>query len=217
MGRFIDLTGRRFGRLIVVKRNATNTGGDKPRWQCRCDCGTKTITNGDCLRRGVTQSCGCLQRERTGDAAKVSSRKHGMSASPEYASWHGMKSRCLNPNATGYKRYGGRGIKICQQWLDSFERFLADMGTRPSSAHTLDRDDTNRDYTPANCRWSSKEEQANNRRDNIKVVFNGRETTLRRAHRESGCSINISSVVRRIQKGWTPEKALLVPWTRRGH
>lgn len=216
MPKLIDLTNRRFGRLFVVRRDSTNIA-KKPRWICRCDCGSETTTNGDCLRRGVTQSCGCLQRERTGEAAKISSRKHGMSNSPEYRSWAGMKSRCPNKNATGYERWGGRGVQIYQPWIDSFETFLANMGPRPSLAHTLERKDTNGDYTPANCYWATKEEQANNRRDNITVVFNGRETTLRRAYRESGCTITLSSVTRRIQRGWTTEDALLTPWTRRGH
>jgi hypothetical protein len=209
MSKLIDLTGLRFGRLVVARRG-TNSNNGHPRWDCVCDCGgrtTATLTN---LKKGRTQSCGCLQRERTGAAAKISSATHRMTKTAEHRSWSAMRSRCLNPNATGYERWGGRGITITKRW-DKFENFLADMGPRPSPSHTLDRIDKDGNYEPDNCRWATKLEQANNRRDNEMIVINGTSVTLRNALRDAGSVISIDQARRRIRKGWPPEAAVSTP------
>lgn len=209
MAELIDLTGLRFGRLRVVKR-ATSKGRRGARWHCACDCGGTSVVGASALRSGHTQSCGCLQRERTAAAARISSRIHGMTNSPEFRSWLAMLSRCRNPNATGYDRYGGRGIAVCERW-DDFTLFYSDMGPRPSLTHSLDRIDKNGDYCPDNCRWATKEEQANNRRDNQIVIIDGAETTLRRALRQTGNIVDRKTAWRRIQRGWQHEQAITVP------
>src|SRR5690349_11893108 len=158
----IDLTERRFGRLLVLER-APNVS-KKTVWNCRCDCGSEAVVTGDRLVKGETKSCGCLSLEMT--VARNS--KHGCAARgsyvPEYSSWVGMRKRCNDPNAVGFRAYGGRGIKICTRWQDSFQAFLADMGPRPSLKHSLDRIDVNGDYEPGNCRWATHKQQARNTR-----------------------------------------------------
>lgn len=211
MTKLVDLTGQRFGRLIVIRRSPSSK---RVNWLCQCDCGGECSPTTYCLRSGRTQSCGCIQRERTGAAARISSRTHGKTDTPEYRSWSAMRSRCTNPHSTGYDRYGGRGIKVCDRWLNSFEQFLADMGHRHSAKYSLDRIDQDGDYEPINCRWATRIEQANNRRDNRIVIIDGRKITLRNAVRYFGCVISITSAWRRIKKGWPHKNAVSKPSTR---
>jgi hypothetical protein len=147
MKRF-NLTGKRFGRLVVI----AYAGGGK--WLCVCDCGARVVVRGYRLRGGNTKSCGCWRRIRA--------TKHGMHGSREYNSWRGMKDRCSNPNHVFYKYYGGKGITVCEEWL-SFEGFFADMGTCPPGC-SLDRINPNGNYEPGNCRWAPKKLQNQNQR-----------------------------------------------------
>lgn len=156
--RVIELSGMRFGRLVVVKRHGTR--GKGAAWECQCNCGMTKILRSYSLRRGSVQSCGCLQRE----LASAKSKTHGQSHSPEYNAWHSMKGRCERPSYHHFKDYGGRGIRVCERWLHDFPAFLADMGPRPSATHSLDRIDVNGNYEPGNCRWATPEEQASNKR-----------------------------------------------------
>lgn len=161
MGTFIDLSGRRFGRWLVLDR-APNKGGRRTAWNCHCDCGSDAVVIGENLVAGFTKSCGCL-RAYVGHAVNL---RHGhclnRGNSPERQSWRGMKDRCNNPNHVRYARYGGRGITICERWQSSFEQFLADMGPRPPGM-TLDRINPDGNYEPDNCRWATSHEQAVNR------------------------------------------------------
>lgn len=127
----------------------------------------------------------------------------------EYQIWAQMKSRCTNPNNRKWKDYGGRNIKVCDRWLNSFENFLEDMGTRPSPKHSLDRIDVNGDYTLENCRWSDQKTQQNNKRTNLFITWSGRTLTLAQWSREIG--ISRQSLKKRIDNGWTIDRALTEP------
>lgn len=162
MGNVIDLTGSRFGRLVVLERDGSLRG--EAAWLCQCDCGRQKTTRGFSLRNGDTTSCGCVQRERTSAANKVHGRRQYVPGTPKtYASWVAMRRRCTEPGNNRYHMYGGRGITVCERWANSFENFLADMGERPDGM-TLDRIDVNGNYEQANCKWSTATEQARNRR-----------------------------------------------------
>jgi hypothetical protein len=209
MAAFLDLTGQRFGRLTVLSRAM---GRKRAAWHCRCDCGGSSISPTSSLRSGRSQSCGCLQSERTSAAARVSSRKHGQTGTPEHVSWGSMLSRCYNQKATGYERYGGSGVVVCERWKWSFENFLADMGERPSRDHSLDRfPNAHGNYEPGNCRWATKLEQANNRRDNHLVVVSNRKMTVPAAMRLVGCKLHIETVKRRLALGWPVTRAMSEP------
>lgn len=169
--RFVDLTGRKFGRLTVVATAGKNKRG-RILWACECSCGATTIVAGSDLTTGNTKSCGCLQKDRTSQAA----HKHGFNGTSTYSSWACMKERCLNPKNKGYKDYGGRGITVCERWM-RFEDFLADMGEKPEGA-TIERIDNDKGYFPENCRWASKLEQNRNRRSNRRITFQGETRTL---------------------------------------
>jgi hypothetical protein len=189
-----------FGRLTAlcrVERGPT-------RWLCRCSCPEKTelVVCAGNLKGGTTQSCGCLQRERTGDA----NRTHGDSGSPEYSAWNEMKKRCYNKKNKRYSRYGGRGIVVCKRWLLSYENFLADVGRRPSPAHSLERKDNDGNYTPRNVVWATKEQQANNRGTNTVLMRGGRSQTLQQWARE--LHIPRETLSTRLRAGWSMERTL---------
>lgn len=157
MATLMDLTGRRFGYLLVVKVARTRSGPHR-NWVCYCACGRETEVSGFCLRTGRTRSCGCLSKTMQ----RLAVTKHGMCRAREYNSWSEMRRRCNTKDHHKYHLYGGRGITICPEW-DDFSVFYEDMGPRPPGT-SLDRIDVNGNYDPGNCRWATNSEQVRNRR-----------------------------------------------------
>jgi len=157
MGRFIDLTGQRFGRLVVRELKERKLPFY---WVCDCDCGGINIVQGGHLKNGNVKSCGCIAKEATAKR----SIKHGMHSTAEYKTWQQMKERCLNQKGKDFHKYGGRGISICDAWVHSFESFLAHVGKRPAGCKSLDRINNNGDYSPGNVRWATPAQQSRNTR-----------------------------------------------------
>ena len=207
MPKLIDLTGQRFGRLTVLARaKSANKKGIK--WLCRCDCGATCIIRGEHLKSGATKSCGCLKRELL---AKRLTR-HGLKGTRLYRIWNGMKNRCYNPNVSGYRLYGGRGISICPEWLGengflSFYEWAMSSGYRDDLS--IDRIDVDGGYSPDNCRWATNIQQANNTSRNRFIVYQGKRKTAQEWARETG--IPLQTILFRLNGGWTVEAALFTP------
>lgn len=212
----IDLSNRKFGRLAVLER-APNLKPKEPRWHCRCDCGELRTITGKNLRNGNSTSCGCFRKERTIETQRKRLTTHGQSkslqsdSSPEWRTWMGMITRCRpQHDATG--RYGKRGIRVCQRWLDAFENFLEDMGKRPPGIHgdgpaySLGRIDNDGPYSPENCRWETWKQQQRNRSSNYLITAFGKTMTLQDWAEET--NINKMTLRYRFVRGWKPEDAL---------
>lgn len=210
---FKDIVGQKFNRLTIYAR-IPNRGDGIARFLCLCDCGKPAIANGIQLRNGKRKSCGCLQKEKAKNNAAIARKNlitHGMSYSTEYSIWSGMIARCKYKTMQNYKKYGGRGITVCEKWQESFEAFYNDMGPRPSLNHSIERIDVNGNYEPGNCRWATKEEQANNTRGNHFVIYQEKKMTVAQAIRLANLDISPGTVRGRMQKGWTFEDAISKP------
>lgn len=181
--------------------------GKKEYWQkCICVCGV--IKNIRCRHLKTTNSCGCVHKKDSSEKWL----KHGYGGTPEYESWFKMKDRCLNTDYHAYKDYGGRGITICERWLDEengISNFVEDMGKRPSSKYTLDRIDNNGNYEPKNCRWATKKEQSRNRRSNVLFRYNNEEKCA--AEWCEQLKMPKSTFFNRLKRGWSIERTLMEP------
>lgn len=164
-------------------------------YPCLCDCGVIKEVRVYSLIDGKSRSCGCLSKEITAKRELI----HGNSAKPEYLIWIKIKHRCNNPKDRQYPNYGGRGILLCKKWLD-FEEFSKDMGPRPGPKHTIDRINNNGNYEPGNCRWATKKEQNNNKRNNVLVEIGSEIKTIAGWAAASG--LRHSTILERHKRGW---------------
>lgn len=206
MSELIDMIGKKFGRLTVIER-AENAKNGKTKWKCICECGNCVIVEGRHLRKGETKSCGCYHRERVAKA----NTKHSGYKTRLYYIWKSIKERCYNENNKHYKDYGGRDITMCESWKDSFESFrdwAVENGY--SDELSIDRIDVDGNYEPSNCRWATEKEQANNKRNNRLLTYEGKTQTMAQWADELGFSYH-TIVSRLCTYGWTVEEALSTP------
>lgn len=193
--RKIDLTGQRFGRLIVECQ--TKHHGEKIAWICKCDCGKTTEVTTDKLRSGNTISCGCHRKELR--------LKHGLCGTRLYIIWGNMVQRCTNPNNNNYPKYGGRGISICDDWRNDFQSFYNwAIANGYSDGLQIDRINNDGDYEPGNCRWVTAVNNLNNTSRNVIITHNGETHTVSEWARITG--INEKTMRNRIKSGKPPEK-----------
>ena len=199
MSKIIDLTGQRYGRVVVVSL-IPEISGEKKKWLCHCDCGNDKSILALHLRSGHTQSCGCI------------GTKHGERKNPAYWSYVSMLKRCYNTKHNAYKNYGGRGIAVCKRWRNSISAFISDMGPRPSPKHTIDRINNAKGYSPSNCRWATMKQQQRNRRNNRMLTYKGKTRCLSEWAELYGLSRH--TLAGRINRyKWPVDKALTVrPW-----
>lgn len=170
-----------------------------------CACGTSAVRALSQLERGLTKSCGCGRKiwiVTNGEHSGLGFKK----SSPEWSAWSGMRRRCSAESDPGYKNYGGRGIRVCDRWLESFDNFLADMGRKPTPKHSIERIDNDGNYEPSNCRWATRIEQNQNTRRNVHVTINGETAIISEFARRFGIDPE-KARTRMSMHGWTPEEA----------
>jgi hypothetical protein len=198
---FKDLTGMKFGRLFVVKRVGTNKHR-KALWKCMCDCGNEHIVAGTLIVRGLTVSCGCYHNEKLSNMSKT----HGESKTRLYRIWKSMRERCNCITNKRYKDYGGRGIKICNEWSEfsDFKKWATNNGYKEDL--TIDRIDNDKPYNPDNCRWATIKQQNNNSRNVRYLEFNGENHSV--TEWANMLNMNVQIIYGRLSKGWSIERAL---------
>lgn len=204
MGSFIDITGNKYGRLTVLYRNGRNSCG-KIVWHCKCECGNETDVITSVLKSGQSKSCGCYSLE----CSRKRMTKHGMSETRVYKIWKDMIQRCTNKNNKNYEDYGGRGIKVCDEWLDFLNFYEWATINGYEDGLTLDRINTDNSYCPENCRWVDMFVQANNKRTTVMIEAAGITRSLHNWARIVG--INPMTLYNRIELGFSPEEALFTP------
>jgi len=207
----LELTSQKFGRLTVLKFAYMKKG--KSYWNCFCKCGNEKIISSNCLKNGHTKSCGCLNIDNITERNKI----HSLSKTRFYHIWCGIKERCLNKNKKAYKNYGERGIKICDGWLnfinfrdDMYESYLEHIKNFGTKHTTIDRKDNEGNYEKNNCKWSTRTEQAINKRNNIFLTHNDITLTLTEWARKLNLNKNTLRS-RLLESNWSTEKALTTP------
>jgi len=209
MNRYIDITGRRFGRMVALK--VDHVKQYKPRnriynveyWLCKCDCGKQKIVTKNTLLVGKTLSCGCYNKDKQ--------TKHGKSKTRLYNIWSHILDRCENQNSKEYRIYGGRGIKVCEEWHDLDVFFEWALANGYDDNLTIDRINVNGNYKPSNCRWATRKTQNNNTRRNHVIEYNGERKTL--AQWSEILGIDYKVLTYRIHHGWSTEKAFTTETT----
>lgn len=201
MGKSPDLEGRKFGRLTVIEKVGM-TKHNKVLWKCQCDCGNESIVWTHSLISGHTKSCGCIKIERL--------TKHGNLHTRIWNIWQTMKRRCKDKTFIGYENYGGRGIKVCEEWQDFIPFYEWSMNNGYRDDLTIDRIDVNGNYEPSNCRWATRAEQSRNKRSNINITYNGETKILKDWAKSIGMKPSTLRA-RIISYGWSIEDALTIP------
>lgn len=201
---FLDFPGKKFNSLTVKAKSGKNRFG-QTLWMCVCDCGKITTVTSANLKRGSKKSCGCLKHV----APSLRLNSHGMRGHALYVTWKNLRVRCYAKKSFAYPDYGGRGITICERWRTSFPNFLADMGEKPSPAHSLDRIKNDGNYEPGNCRWATAKEQGSNKRNNIVITISGISKIAAEWSAESG--LNADCIIARFQRGWPADRLLSPP------
>ena len=184
-----DLIGKRFGRLTVLSfdhmKKVKNSHRTKSYWLCQCDCGNKKVVRSDCLTTGNTKSCGCLNKDRSNQIT------HGMSRTKLYHVYYGIIERCYNEKCDSYKHYGGRGIRVCEEWRNDFLMFNAwAKESGYEEGLTIEREDVNGNYEPSNCKWITQAEQANNTRCTVLLTHEGKTMNLNQWAKHLGINKN---------------------------
>lgn len=213
MSKRLSLIGNRYGKLIVIDFSHTENGYSY--WKCKCDCGNVKIIRGTYLtqKRRAVKSCGCLIKEKAPDnLPKHKCITHNMTGTKFYGVWNSMVMRCHNPESLSYKRYGAKGINVCNRWR-KFENFYCDMFPSYKEGLTIDRIDNSKGYSPENCRWVDMKVQCNNKTSNHTIIYENKEYTLSQASEKF--SISYHTLKRRIYNGWSVKKAIETPVKRR--
>ena len=206
MGKFVDLSGEQYGRLTVLDRGPDSPGG-RVRWRCRCECGSEVIASSTHLRTGHTQSCGCLKIQKAKEHVIHGGNRRGQ-RERLYDVWIDMRRRCTNPRDKSYLYYGGRGISVCSEWASDYEAFRSWSLTHGyGPGLTLDRIDTDGNYTTENCRWVTYQEQNRNKRSNHLVEYDGKCLTLSEWEEITGIPQRLIRY-RLVTLGWPAERAL---------
>ena len=195
-----ELAGLKFNRFTVIGR-APNDKRGQTYLHVICECGVKKIVRANRVRSGETKSCGCYLI----DIATT----HNMAYSPENGIWRGIKKRCYNKNDKRYDRYGGRGIRVSEEWINSFETFYRDMGARPSNKHSIERIDNDGDYCKENCKWATMKEQCMNRSSNHRLMYKGEMRSLKEISIMT--KFPYKTLAGRIRAGWTLDNAINKP------
>lgn len=205
-----NLTGEKFNRWVAISPTNRKTKGGNYIWLCQCDCGNYGYVDTGSLKAGTSKSCGCYVRERMHKL----NYKHGGRNDRLYLVWMDMRRRCNDPKGKEYKNYGGRGIKVCEEWenYENFKNWALSNGYDKNAKRcqcTLDRIETNGNYEPSNCRWADMVVQANNKRNNIIIEYKNERKTLAQWSKETGISYSV--ILRRLKNGWSTEDILTKP------
>lgn len=207
MPTLIDMTGKIFGRLTVIKKDESKKD-KRTRWVCQCECGNKVVVRTDTLRSKRTKSCGCLQRDLL--VERKPRKIHGKSKERLYTMFHNMHKRCYDKDHISFRNYGGRGIGVSEEWRNDFESFYEwSIKNGYNDNLTIDRINNDNDYSPVNCKFITHKEQQNNRRDNVFVSYEGDTRTISQWSESKG--IKYSVLQSRLKAGWSTKKAIETP------